>query len=107
LQFGIRFFRPPLPAYFTAFLTVCLPGWANIRAYQVPLNIQMNELGSAYPPVTLCPCIPKLEGDSQSLTFWFKPVSIFGLSGITMFISSSHMLTISFSLALHPHDACR
>lgn len=43
--------------------------WADIRAYQVPLNIQMNGLGSASPPLISIPCIPKLEGNNRSHTF--------------------------------------
>ncbi|MGO0476906.1 hypothetical protein ACTMJH_23315, partial [Escherichia coli] len=36
----------------------------------------------------------------------FRPVSIFGLLPITVFINSSHVLTLLTSLALLPHDAC-
>jgi hypothetical protein len=36
--------------------------------------------------------------------FWFRPFSIFGLLPITVFINSSHVLTLLTSLAIQPHD---
>lgn len=50
LQYGIRIFRPPVPVTLSAFLTVCLPGRAVIRAYPVRLMYKVS-LGSAYGPV--------------------------------------------------------
>jgi len=44
---------------------------------------------------------------SIPLTFWFRPVSIFGLSLITTFISNSHMLRIPSFLAPIRPDAAR
>lgn len=38
--------------------------------------------------------------------FWFRPFSIFGLLPITVFINSSHVLTLLTSLVIQPHDAC-
>jgi hypothetical protein len=40
----------------------------------------------------------KGEASNRS-PYWLKPVSIFGLFLITVFIGSSHMLTIPLSLA--------
>ena len=41
------------------------------------------------------------------LPFWFKPISTFGLSHVTMFIDSSHMLTILSTLAPYRFNASR
>lgn len=46
---------------------------------------------------------PQTERElSNYIAFWLKPVSIFGLFAITVFISSSLALTMSLSLATHP-----
>lgn len=59
-------------------------------------------LGSAFPPVVVLSAQPKTgKGLSDYVAFWLKPVSIFGLFAITVFISSSLALTISLSLATH------
>lgn len=50
--------------------------------------------------------LPVREVATGPRTFWFRPVSIFGLLPITVFINSSHVLTLLTSLALLPHDAC-
>ena len=53
-----------------------------IRAYRVPLVCQSGE-GPLYPPMTVCPRQGKLESLYRPCTFWFKPVSIFGLLRVT------------------------
>ncbi|EPD4715803.1 hypothetical protein ACSAIP_003097, partial [Escherichia coli] len=54
-----------------------------------------------YAHVLSCP-----EKQPDPIPFWFRPVSIFGLLPITVFINSSHVLTLLTSLVLLPHDAC-
>ena len=39
----------------------------------------LNSLGSTSTPAVLCPCIPNEKENIQLRTFWFKPVSYFGL----------------------------
>lgn len=54
-----------------------------------------------------CPCAPGGPVEQPDLVpFWFRPSSIFGLLPITVFINSSHVLTLLTSLAIQPHDAC-
>ncbi len=79
---------------------------AAIRVYQVPLNIQRVRAGSVSSPGSLRPCAPCARGSNRTPYLWFRPVSIFGLLPITVFINSSHVLTLLTSLALLPHDAC-
>ncbi|HHW4675448.1 MAG TPA: hypothetical protein ACQGQW_09760, partial [Xylella fastidiosa subsp. pauca] len=45
---------------------------------------------------------PKLRGMSSYAPFWVEPVSVFGSFILTVFISTSHTLTIPTSLAIHP-----
>lgn len=62
-----------------------------------------GELGSAFSPVVVMSAQPQTERElSNYIAFWLKPVSIFGLFAITVFISSSLALTMSLSLATHP-----
>lgn len=80
---------------------------AAIRVYQVPFNIQKVRAGSVSPPeisVSMCSGCPVEQPDL--VPFWFRPSSIFGLLPITVFINSSHVLTLLTSLAIKPHDAC-
>lgn len=80
---------------------------AAIRVYQVPLNIQKVRTGSVSSPEVFVPmCSPCAGEQPDPVPFWFRPVSIFGLLPITVFINSSHVLTLLTSLALLPHDAC-
>jgi len=52
-------FSSPAPP--RAALTIGLPIQAMIQAFHVPLDIQfVDGLGSACPPVDLCPCIASL-----------------------------------------------
>lgn len=68
--------------------------------------VDKRELDSVFSPTVFCPCALILKKSSQPRTFWFKPVSIFGLSSITTFIDSSLVLIISLSLAPLRIDAC-
>ena len=63
----------------------------ELRAYHVPRRYHDGE-GSACPPVTVCLRQASQKRRDRSRTFWFKPVSIFGLLTVTTFISGSHML---------------
>jgi hypothetical protein len=95
LQSGIRFFHTPLPALPTAFLTVGLPRRGSNTGLLCSVQFARDGLGSAYPPVVLVsvPLQPKKRGPT---TFPFGsglPVSL-ACFGFTMFISSSHILTI-------------
>jgi len=55
LQPGIRFFRPPIPAWSTTFLTVRLPAVQRWRPYGLTTfpACHTTDVGSAYPPVVL------------------------------------------------------
>ncbi len=103
LQISIRFLHHPLPASPSAFLTVCLPIGRRYGLTMFHVH-NKNGLDPAYPPVTeLSVCSqPKREQPATCL-FWLKPVSVFGLSFLTMFISSSLTLVIPSSLVLPPH----
>jgi hypothetical protein len=75
----------------------------TIRAYPVPLKQHewvrpCLSAGGYHVRVT-----PVLQRVSQPHAFWPKPVSTFGLSYMTTFISSSHTLVIPLNLAPHPH----
>ena len=43
------------------------------------MTLIIDSLGSTSTPAVLCPCIPIVERNIQLHTFWFKPVSYFGL----------------------------
>ena len=64
--------------------------------------IDKNGLGSTCPPVLLrSACVEKGATQLKHI----KPVSIFGLSLFTTFLSGSHVLAIPSSLAPWPRDA--
>ena len=74
-------------------------------AYRVPRDAHANDVGSVYPPAGVVDRVPPSIRESTYLhTFWFKPVSSFGLFDMTMFIDSSSGLALSF-LPL-PLSAC-
>ena len=51
LQYGIRFFQPPLPTSLSAYLTVRFPDLpGGVRAYHVPLEY-LHGVGLAYLPM--------------------------------------------------------
>jgi hypothetical protein len=76
-----------------------------VRAYRVPRDAHANDVGSVYPPAGVVDRVPPYIRESAYLhTFWFKPVSSFGLFDMTMFIDSSPGLALSF-LPL-PLSAC-
>jgi hypothetical protein len=101
LQGGIRLLRHPLPASSTVFLAVHLP-----RGQRYGLTVfhtcYTSRLGSAYSPVTLCPCVRRSNRTACHVPFWFQPVSIFGWSFLTRFISGSSGLAILPSLVPVP-----
>ena len=94
LQDGFRFLRLPLPATPWARLTARLPSSGGLRAYHVPSRRQ-----GWFRPRLSAGGHSVHDGDGTSprtrpLTFWSKPVSIFGLLQLTAFISDSHMVAM-------------
>jgi len=99
LQDSIRFFQPPIPA--------CL--WPALAGRFPHLRRQSGLPCSTDFTRWLRICLSaggfidcgerKRSAPSITLTFWSKPVSIFGFLSLTTFISSSHMLSISSFLA--------
>lgn len=89
-----------MPAPLTVFLAVHLPVRQRYGFTRFRLGFCLFTGG-------LCAhVLPVREVATGPRTFWFRPVSIFGLLPITVFINSSHVLTLLTSLALLPHDAC-
>ena len=84
LQHSLCLFRPPLSAPLWASFTVCFPIVGEVQTYHVPLTYP-DGLGSACSPVIVCPRGRTLESPYRSHTFWFKPLSIFGLFVVTAF----------------------
>jgi len=51
-----------------------------LRAYRVARSEQMSDLGPVFPPVGIVvSVIPEVTEITYPLTFWYKPVSNFGL----------------------------
>lgn len=93
LQPGVRFFRSPLPTAPTAFLMVRLPLPAALWAYPVPHKSPSGADPSSSPAADR-PWRSSIQDHASPRTFWFKPVSTFGLLKITTFIGSSHTLVV-------------
>ena len=93
LQSGVRFFHNPLPALPSDPLAVHLPvAW---RRYGLTLFhiSDTSGLGSAFSPVACRSRPPICKRESQLHAFWPEPISAFGSSTLTMFISGSLTLT--------------
>jgi hypothetical protein len=85
LQRGIRFFRLPIPAPSSAFLTVCLPPSGVLeesavnRGFLVPCDakrVQLNairRLGPISPSVVSWRRIPDSHGNTNHIPFWIRP----------------------------------
>ena len=66
---------------------------AKVWGFRVPRNEYANELGSVFSPAGFIVSVSPYSRElTYPLTFWFKPVSNFGLFLLTMFINSSHVL---------------
>jgi hypothetical protein len=98
LQHGIRFFLIPLPAPPRAFLAVRLPA---VLGADTGLPCSANVIYEGVRPCLstdgiVVSVIPDAKEFTYPRTFWFKPdtASNFGLSILTMFNGSSHMLAI-------------
>ena len=98
LQDGIRFFLIPLPASPWAFLAVRLP---TVPGENTGLPCTTNVIYEEVRPCLITDgycvsVIPIPREFTYPRTFWFKPdaASNFGLFLMTVFNSSSHMLTI-------------
>jgi len=78
LQDTIRFFRPPIPARSTAFLTVCLPAVFRRQPYGLTTFpvCHTTEAGPAFSPVASRRRNPKFQRVIQPRTFWSEPSSI-------------------------------
>ncbi len=100
LQRSLCLLRLPLPALLSAFLAGCFPLAGGVQAYHVPLVCQ-DGLGPTCSPVML---VVSERGNwiplYPSRTFWFKPVSTFGLFTFTTFNGSSPALAMPSTLAL-------
>ena len=108
LQQSIRFFLPPLPTHLSACLAARFPrdSW---RWLGLPCSANFTRW------VSVCLFAEGVIGrvgrlrniPSIPFTFWSRPASIFGLSNITTFSGSSHMLRIPPFLAPIRFDAAR
>jgi hypothetical protein len=67
---GIRFFRRPIPAQSTAFLTVRLPANQHRRKYGLTTfpACHMTDLGSAFSPAALRRRVPRVQRENRPLT---------------------------------------
>jgi len=66
------------------------------------------DLGSACSPVVIKDNVFRFSnGTTHHVPFWSKPNSSFGFLSLMAFNSDSHILTLSISLAPHPHTASR
>lgn len=93
LQSGIRFFHDPLPAPPSDPLAVHLPvAWRRYGLTLFHIN-DTSGLGSAFPPVACRSRPPIYKRESKLHAFWPEPISAFGSSTLTMFISGSLTLT--------------
>ena len=90
-------------ARIAVFLAVHLPMRQRYGFTEVPLShARGSGPGSvSSTPGSLRPCAP-IAREQPDPYLWFGPVSIFGLLPITVFISSSRVLTLLTSLALPP-----
>ena len=94
LQNDIRFFHVPIPALSTVLLTVNLPIWQKYGLTMFHLN-NNGSLGSIlYSDSHYVRVFPNLERNIRLYTFWFKPISYFGLFRFNEAYDSSFSLTI-------------
>src|SRR5258708_4884600 len=99
LQNSLCFFRLPLPAPLIGFscellsqigrdtglpCSVYIPRWVRLRLFAEDRLSTREDTGSL---------------STDPFTFWFKPVSTFGLSELTTFISDSPLLAIPSNLS--------
>jgi hypothetical protein len=89
VAFACSIFIYPPPCWVS--LTTHCPAVGELRAYHVPRGYHTGE-GSACPPVTVGLRQASEKRRDRSRTFWFKPVSIFGLLTVTTFMSGSRRL---------------
>jgi hypothetical protein len=95
--FAFSTFSYPLPQQLPLRVACLRPqaaGWAMNRAYRVPHERHEWVRSCLYAGDHGCPCTPSLDGSNRSHTFWFKPVSAFGLFVVTA-------LTRQFAFADH------
>ena len=103
LQRSIRFFRFPIPTYPSTFLAIGLTFSGGIWGFHVPPIKQRNRLGPIYTPVTLMlACRIAFIPTTWSLTFWFKPISAFGLFRLNGAYDRLLMLPLLLNLVSMP-----
>lgn len=94
LQGGLRLLPHPFPAAPSACLAARVPVPGGQRGYFVHL-VDRRGLGRASRPVAPHPRQGIAEAPVPGhVPFWFRPVSIFGLSNVTAFNSTSPGLTL-------------
>jgi len=104
---GIRFFRRPIPAQSTAFLTVRLPAKPHWQPYGLttfPI-CHTTGLGSAYSPVAFATTYRDTQARQLTTYLLVSAYQQLWHLLLTTFISSSHTLPIPASLAPYPNAA--
>ena len=94
LQRSFRFLRFPLPAPPQLFLRIAFQIWRRYRLTVFSLCDPVCNLGSVFPPVTLCLRRVCLHHTIRLHTFLVKHVSIFGFLTCNDGFNSSHMLAV-------------
>jgi len=101
LQTSIRFLHSPKPTYLSASLTLCFPYLnGDIWGFHVPLIERKYRLGSIYTPMVFCLRIRSIQSDIPPYTFWFKPISAFGL--FRLYDAYDRLLVLSIPYTLAP-----
>ncbi len=88
LQLSIHFFHTPNPTYPSVFLAINLTMYKKYsEIYGVSVFHLLNYIRVRIDLLHrwhLCLRIKCIQFDNQPLTFWFKPVSVFGLFNLTV-----------------------
>ena len=79
-----------------------LLAWADKWAYRVPRRRHEQFRFCLFAGSRVVRVPRQLNGASDCVPFWPKPVSAFGLFAVTAFISNSNVLTMLPNLAPHP-----
>ena len=110
LQSGLRFFRFPLPAALQARLAAYCPVKQIVaRESDGFTTLHFNTKEQVRPHLSAGGFWSTMEehrtAHTQPRAFWSKPVSVFGLSEFTTFISGSLSLVILLNLSSRPPNA--
>ena len=79
-----------------------LLAWADKWVYRVPRRRHEQFRFCLFAGSRIVRVPRQLNGASDCMPFWPKPVSAFGLFAVTAFISNSHALTMLPNLVPHP-----